>query len=895
MTRPSAPRPWERRVVGLLLRVLPHELVEHHGSDIIDETLAELTAARSAGPGRWLSIWCAIVFDTLRVATREHWRRRHRPKPRRRSEPMHAFWSDLRFAWRTFSRQRGATALVLLTLTLAVAANTAVFTLVDSLFLRPLPYPAPDRLVYLNEIAPKWNLEFVGINYPDFVEWQRSTKSFEAMALTDAAYVNLSDGSGAERVQALVVTRDYARVLGIGPVAGRMFTEEEDRPNGPAVVVISHALWRDRFNGASDAVGQTLRLNSRAHTIVGVMPAVAAFRDQAQVWLPYAGDPAQTWQGYSGEGVARLKPGVTVADARADLLRAQEAVWRIRDTAHVVSPRVDGLRELMVRDYRTIGRSLSVAVLLVLLIACANVGGTMLARATLRQREFAVRMSLGASSGRVGRQLLTESLALSAGAGILGTVLGAWGIRALAASAGDRFPSWVHFQFDARSALYAIAIVVVTAMLFGLVPALQARRSGVQDSLASGGTRMSASAGQRRLLNGLVIVENTLATVLLAAGLLLVRAYYNVRDVNPGFSVENVATFRIALPEAKYPDRAARQAMYARLLPQLAALPGVQAAGAITCPPLSCHQGNFWEPENGALVAEDGSNPVVLTRTASPGYFDAMGIQLQQGRFFREGEGSGGSSRPAVVNASFAKRMWPGDPDVTGRRFRGSGDTSQTWFTIVGVTRDEMHYGLDRPSRPGFYAPASLPDGPNDMGSMAFLMRTAGDPSSVIAPARALVRAIDPELPMYEVGTMSESLSRSLAIRRMFAFALAAFAMVALTLAVGGIYAVLSYVVGRRRREIGIRVALGAQKREVLGMVVRQGGVLVAIGLGLGLPAAMAAARVLSNQLVGVRAGDPLTYAIVALVLGATGLVAALVPARRAAAVEPTETLADVT
>ena len=809
---------------------------------------------------------------------------------------MQDFWSDLRFAWRTFARQRGATALVLLTLTLAVAANTAVFTLVDSLFLRPLPFAAPDRLVYLNEIAPKWNLEYVGINFPDFDVWRKATTSFEAMALTDRTQVNLADASGAERVRGAVVTRDYGRVLGIQPVVGRFFTNDEDRPNGPPVVILGHGLWQSRFDGSPDVVGRTLRLNSRAHTIVGVLPPGAEFPGNAQFWLPYAGDVNQPWESYGGEGVARLKPGVTIAEARADLLRAQESVWRVRDTARVVSPRIDGMREQLVNDYRTIGTSLSVAVLLVLLIACANVGGTMLARATLRQREFAVRMSLGASTARVGRQMLTEALALSAVAGLLGTMLGAWGIRAIAASAGDRFPTWVHLQFDARSALYGMAVVLVTAILFGLVPALQARRAEVRDSLASGGTRMSASTGQRRLLNGLVVVENTLATVLLAAGLLLLRAYQNVREVNPGFDVEHVATFRVALPEAKYPDGVAQRAMYDRLLAQLAALPGVEAVGMITCQPLSgCHLGNFFEPESGAAVAPDGSNPVILTRAASPGYFSAMGIQLQHGRFYGESEGSGSSIRPVVVNASFAQRMWPGVADVTGRRFRPAGDTAQSWFTIVGVTRDEMHYGLDRPARPGIYVSTSVVDGRVGLASTAFLLRTVGEPGSVLAPARAVLRSIDPELPMFDVGTMRESLERSLTLRRMFAFALATFAAVALTLAVGGIYAVLSYVVGRRRREIGIRVALGAQKREVVRMIVVQGGVLVALGLVLGIPAAIGAATVLSSQLVGVRPADPLTYAIVAVVLCVTGLVAALVPARRAAAVEPTETLAEVT
>jgi putative ABC transport system permease protein len=875
-----------------LLALLPAAFRDRCGDDIEALFLDELRDARARGPWPTGITWGRAAWDVVRRAPYEHWRwRGHR---RRKERRMHSIIADLRFAGRSFARQKGATALVLLTLTLAVAANTTVFALLDGLFFRPFPFPAPDRLVNLNEKAPKWNLDFVGVNYPDFETWRTGTHSFSSMALYDGTSVNLADEHGAERVRGAIVTSQFATVLGVRPLLGRMFTAAEDRPNGPEVVVIGYGLWQSRFNGARDVVGRTLRINSRPYQVIGVMPPEADFPGDVRLWLPYQGDPHQPYQSYGGDGVGRLAPGVTVAQARLDLLEAHRRVWRARDTAQVVSPRIEPLRQRFVADFDVMGKALGAGVALVLLIACANVAGAMLARSTVRQREFALRMALGAGARRVARQLLTESLALAAIAGVLGTIVGVWAIRAIAFVAGDQLPQWVHLTFGFRTILFSVVIVALTALLFGLGPALQARRQDARDCLASGSPRGSATRRQRRLLDGLVVVEIALASVLLVAGGLLARTFASLRESDPGFRIEGLATFRVVLPSAQYPDGVRQQAFFESVVERVAALPGVVAAGAVTCPPLSCHQGQFYEAEGGT-PSPDGANPVVLTLTSTPGYFATIGAQLAHGHFFAPREGGSAGSTPAVVNESFVRRLWPGVSDPTGRRFRAQGDTSATaWRTVVGVMKDMRHYGLDKPPRPTVVFSTRSMDSSSDRSSFAVVAHASGDPHALFAPMRAIVGDIDRELPMFDVRTMRDAVDASLTMRRMLTLALGGFAVIALTLAVGGIYAVLSYVVGRRRREIGIRMALGAQRGEVVRSVVLRGAGLIGIGLAIGLPVASGAARVIASSLQGVGTNDPLTYLAVAATLGLTGVVAALVPARRAATVEPTTSLADV-
>ena len=889
--RPS--RAFAARAYRVLLHLLPREMRDRDGMEIEALFVEGAAASREQGILAFLGFLIASGWDVVRRAPYERWRRRGRPRGRE-EHMVQSFVSDLRFAARSFARQPGTTALILLTLALGVAANTAVFAIVDGFFLRPFPFRQPDRLVYLNERAPTWNLDFTQINYPDFHTWRQRARAFESMALWGSSSINLADATGADRVDGLVVTYDFPKVLDIRPVLGRTFTAEEDVPNGPRVVVIGYGLWQTRLGGARDVVGKSLRINSVPHSIIGVLPPEADFPGNVQFWLPLGGDPNQPGGSYSYDGIARMKPGVSVEQARADLMNAHAPIWAATDSAHIVSPRLDPLREQFASNYRVMGKALGAGAALVLLIACANVAGAMLARSIFRRREMAVRMALGANATRVGRQLITESLALAAVAGLIGTLLGRWGLNALVAAAPDQLPGWVQLHADGRTIAFSIAVVLLTATIFGLAPALQPRRQNLAGSLAwGGGARTSGSLPQRRLLDALVVIEVALALVLLTGSGLLLRAYTNLRRVDPGFRPEGVTTFRLSPPRAKYANEVAINRIYSTLIERLEASPGVVSAGVVTCLPFSCHEGNFLQPE-GASPTSDGSNPVVLVRIASPGYFETMGIQLARGRFFEPTEAKPGRPQPVVVNEEFARAKFPGVADPVGRRIVWNGDTvASRKLTIVGVVRDVKHYGLATPMRPGVYLSMAGVDSFTYRRSFGVAIRSSANPASVAATARAIVRQLDPELPLIDVRTAEAAVAQSIAPRRAMAFAFVAFGFVALALAVGGIYAVLSYVVARRRQEIGIRMALGARRSQVLRLVVRQGLRLVAFGVALGLPLALAATGSLSELLVGVSPRDPVTIGVAIALLAITAVISALVPARRAAGVDPKTALGD--
>ncbi len=847
----------------------------------------ELAAAPAQAPIARARIVARAVGDLLRRAPYEHWRRRGRGHYGHKESLVSFFFADLRFALRTFARQPGATALIVVTLTLAIAANTAVFAVVDAVFFRSLPYPNASRLVDLNETAPKWDLEFTSINYPDFVAWRERAHLFESMGLWANETFNAYDGTSPARLEGQQVTYDLARTLGVRPVVGRAFTREEDAPKGPNVVMLGYSLWQSRYAGSRDVVGKTLRLRGEPWTIIGVLPSNVTLDGPSELWVPLRGDPKQQGESYSYEGVGRLKPGVTIDQARKDLYAAHEVVWRASDSSRVVSPRIMPLRDRFVDNFRTLGGALGAGVALVLLIACANTASTMLARSVFRRREMGIRLALGASSGRLTRQFLTESLALAAIAGVFGALIGRAGVHLLT-SGIQSTPPWLHLAVDLRAMSFSVSIVLVTTLLFGLVPTLSLRRQKVADAIGGGATRVAGSLPERRMLSALVVVEVALAAILLATGGLLLRAHRNLRNVDPGFRADGVASFRLTLTGDRYRDGLADKRFYDQLIERLRALPGVDAAGIVTCPPFSCHWGSFFTAEGAAKKSTKEIDPVVLLRLASPDYFKTMGIRLVRGRFYAPNEGNPKGPRFAVINEELAKQLWPDGRDPVGKRFIYRGDTStRDWMTVTGVVHDVRHYGLSRPMIGGLYLSTTAIDSANAFPGFAVVAHTTGDPSTLFAALRGVVHDLDPELPMYAVQTMRVALDHSLASHRALTLWLGLFAAIALTLAVGGIYAMLSYAVGRRRHEIGIRIALGARTGQVLRLIVTQGLRLVAIGVLIGLSASFAAARLLSSQLVGVTAKDPLTYAAAVAALAITGAVASFVPARRAARVDP--------
>jgi predicted permease len=766
-------------------------------------------------------------------------------------------------------------------LALGIAANVVVFGLVNGLFLRPFPFAEPERLVYINMKAPRWNLDVVGINYPDFHQWRGGIRSFDGIALYDGDSFNLSDGGPAERVDGARVTYDFADVLGVRPLLGRMFTADEDRPKAAPVVVIGEGLWRERFGGARDVLGRTLRLNGVAHAIVGVMPASVRFPGAVRLWVPLAGDAAQPYQSYGASGVGRLKPGVSAADGEADLHRAHQPVWDARDNDRTVTPFVRPLREELARDFRAQARAVFGAVALLLVVACANVASVMLARALARRREMGIRLALGASRIRLARQLFVENLVLATAGGAVGVVIGTWALRVLIAAAGDQLPSWASFAFDWRAAAFTAALTVLTTLLFGWAPALHVSRGDLRGALGATGAATTTGARGRRTLSCIVAVEFAMASVLLASGGLLVRAWQRVTAVDPGFRPQGVLTFMLELPEATYGAEGPRVvAFWDRLIERLAAAPGVEAVGLVSCPPLSCHWGMFFMPEGRPAQQAGAVNPVVLFRPASGGYAEAMGLRLKSGRFLAPQDGRQGSP-VAVVNETFARTFWPDLDDVVGRRFKGT-DPEDPLVSVVGVVEDVRHYGLERPMRPGIYVPIT-PD--RRVSSVA--IRTASDPAAFVATARAVLRELDPELPMYRVRTMEQALSQSLAQRAMYSWLLAVFAAATLVLAVGGSYGVTSYLVSQRTRELGIRIALGARRSDIVRTVLRRSLVVATAGILAGVAVSLSLTRVLADLLFGVSPRDGGVLGATTVILVALALAASVLPARRAASTDP--------
>ncbi len=655
--------PRSARLYGALLRLAPSRLRERYGREMTAMFVEAVSDARKTDPTAVVNAYARAALDLAAAWPAEIGRRRRQRDrvgipPRGRSIML---GSDIRYALRSLTRQRFATGLVLAMLAIGIAANVAVFSLVNGLFLRPFPFDEPERLVFINEKAPKWNLDIVGINFPDFAQWRQDQKLFEAVALWSSSSLNLADNAGAERLSAASVTHDFDDVLRVQPVLGRMFSADEDAPKAPRVAVIGYGLWKERFGGDSSVLGRTLKLSGESYTIVGVLPASAdTFPGEAKLWVPFRGDPNQEGQSYGANGVGRLKPSVSVAQAEQDLLRAHQPIWDKRDQEKVVSPFVQPLREIAVRDFRTAASALSVAVGLLLAVACANVAAVMLARALARRREMGIRVAVGASRFRLLRQLFAENLVLACIGGALGLLAGQWAIAALVEQLPDTAPPWASFGLDARVMAFAVLASIATVLLFGWAPALHAVRGDLRSSLHNVANAAAASQGGRRTLRVLVCGEFALATLLVVSGGLLFRAYDRVRHVDPGFSPDGVLTFTISLPQATYPDNVKRLAFWDRLERQFAAIPGVRSAGLVNCPPFGCHWGSFYVGE-GAVRGPQDANPVVLNRFATPSYFATMGIRLKSGRFFEEQDGRRGpnAERVVIVNETFAKSFFP--------------------------------------------------------------------------------------------------------------------------------------------------------------------------------------------------------------------------------------------
>ena len=819
---------------------------------------------------------------------------------------MASFLSDLRFALRTLLRRTpGFTAAAVATIAIGVGGVAAVFGVVDRVLLQPLPYADAGRLVRLWESAPRRNREFASVSPANYLDWKREAAGGRGAFAAMAAYApeeetSLTGPDGAERVVLSRVTPDLWALLGVAPRLGRGFLPEEGDPGGDRgrAVVLGHALWTRAFGGDPAVVGRTIVLGGEAHTVVGVMAAGFDIpRNYSELWAPLA----FTNEERSGARdrrylrvLGRLAPGATLDGARREMAAlARRLEGDFPDANAGFGVRMTPIGEVIVAP--ELRRSLVVllgATAMVLLIACANVASLLLARGAARAREMAVRAALGASTLRIVRQLLTESVLLAAIGGAVGLLLAVGAVELLVAYGPPDVPRLSEVRVDARVLGVGMLAALATGALFGVIPAWRAARPGLRDALSTrGDSAGGGGAGQRRgaMINhgptALVVAQVALAVTLLAGAGLLIKGVARLQRVDPGFDPRGALAVRVALPEQPYADPARRRAFYAQLAERAGALPGVEAAGAVSSLPMrGPNPGRSFVIE-GRVAATGEETPGADLRVATPAYFDAMRIAVAAGRAFRAADDA--DAPPVVlVSESLVRRFWPGErmSDVVGRRIGDS--PTGPWSTIVGVVADVRHFGLDAEPRPMLYAPHAQRPAP----SMTLVLRVAagaGDPPRLVPSVRAIVRSLDPNQPLGEAITLERVVAESVGQPRFRTALLATFAAVAALLAAVGIYGVLAYAVARRTPEIGVRVALGARPADVLALVVRQGMALTALGLALGLAGALAASRVLAGLLFGVGVSDPAALAGAVLFFATVAFLAILVPARRAAAVDP--------
>jgi len=802
---------------------------------------------------------------------------------------MEILLQDIRFALRMLARSAGVTVPAVLALALGIGANAAIFSVVSAILLRPLPYREPERLVTVYDNFFKMDLVDIWTSVPEYQDLQQRSTTLEGFgAYADLSDANLTGLSRPERVQVGVVTASLFPLLGVSPERGRAFLPEEDDAGKSQVVVVSHRFWKTRLGGEHTAVGRTVVLDGTPCTVVGVMPASFDFPARADLWTPFGFTPAQKAETTRGRRylrvLARMKPGVTLEQVRADVERVAE---ELRKNTHY-NPTAGWAFTVRTLSEHTVGHvRLAMLVLLgavgfVLLIACGNVANLLLARAAARQREMAVRAALGAGRTRLIAQLLTESLLLSLLGGGAGLLLATWGVDALLAAAPDTLPRAAEIQVDLGVVAATFGLAVVTGLLFGLVPALHASRPDMHQAMAEGARDTGAKAGRARA--ALVVTQVALALVLLLGAGLMLKSFRELSRISPGFEPQGALVGTVSLPQPKYADNLKAGAFWAELSQRAAALPGVKAAGAISILPLTGRGDRSFEIE-GYTPPPGVPGPDEEIRIVTPDYFRALGQPLVAGRALSD---SDGADAPAtvVVNQAFAKRYFK-DGSAMGRRIRPHGSVrtgvAWPWTTIVGVVSDAREWGLELEARPAMYYPARQVV-PN---RMTLVVRTEGEPASAAAGLRRELSALDPELPLFDVGTLEDVVDRSVGQRRFSTQLLALFAAVALCLSAVGIYGLVSYSVTQRTRELGIRMALGANAGQVVRLVLGQASRLALSGVAIGVVAGLLLTRLLSSLLYGVGAADPTTLFGVAALLAAVALLASAVPAWRATRVQP--------
>jgi predicted permease len=811
---------------------------------------------------------------------------KERCRDERGVRPLEDFWQDLRYGLRVLAKHPGFTLTAVVTLALGIGATTSIFSVVNAVLLRPLPYPEPDRLVYVGQ---QYRSGLAASGEPKFLFWREHSRSFEALACYSGfggAGGNIAGGAEAEHVGGLRVSGDFFRALGVRPALGRAFTREEDTPGGPDVVILSDGLWRRSFGGDEKLLGRTVTLNDRPLTVVGIMPPGFSVGTPADVFVPMRAreginvDP-------NAQVVGRLKSGATIEQARAELQTIAEK-YREANPRQMQEGESVGAQPFHEQFIGSAAKSLWIilgAVTFLLLIACANVANLMLARAASRQREIALRVALGAGAGRIARQLLTEGLLLAFVGGAAGLLLAVWGTQLLAAfMPRGLLPALSEPGMDWRVLAFTAAAALTTGLLFGTAPAWQARKVDVNTALKENTERGSAARG--RLRGAMVVTEIALALVLLAGMGLLARTYTNLVGVSPGFDPHNVLTFQIELKGERYDTSNEANAFFRDALERIRRLPGVEATALTNKLPLD------WQFNMPVVLADRPDQPqTVQVRLISPDYFRVMRIDMQRGRPFTEADGAA-APPVAVVNEAFVRRYYDGRDPFSQQLSVGRG-TNDPSRQVIGVAADVKQQGLDRPSPPMVFVPvAQAPDKlmatVRTFTPVNFTVRTSGEPLTFAPAVKREIAAVDPTLAPWRVSSMEEVASRSIASQRFNMLLLGLFASLGLALAAVGIYGVTAYTVAQRTHEIGVRMALGARSRDVLRLVLGYGSRLLLLGVGIGLAASLAVTRLLAGMLYGVTTTDPKTFALVTLALTAVALLACFVPARRATKVNPT-------
>jgi putative ABC transport system permease protein len=800
---------------------------------------------------------------------------------------MNTLWQDVRFAVRMLLKNWSVTAIIVVVLALGIGANTAIFSVVNAALLRPLPYAEPDKLVRLSEDSP--NVPQMSISYPNFLDWREQNKVFSGIAAMQFRSLNLTGRDEPERLAGRAVSAEFFDVLGVKPAMGRSFAAEEDRPGSNPVCIISDGLWQRRFGSDPALAGKQITMSDASYTVVGVLPASYAFGTPTDVFVPIGLRADEMKERGSHPGiyaVARLKPGVTVETARAELIAMAQRIgeqYGMKGNSATLTP----LNEAFVGDIRITLLILLGAVGFVLAIACANVANLLLARAATRQKEMAIRTALGAGRLRIIRQLLTESLLLSILGGIIGVLLALWGIDLLRSASADSLPSTAVIKMDSSVLLFTLLVSLLTGIIFGLAPALAAAKADLHDTLKEGGRSSTAGGLRAWLRSTLVVTEVALSLVLLIGAGLLIKSFVRILETDPGFKPQNLLTMQLAL-NAKKAEGGKVLNFFNDLNTRITGLPGVESAAFSNGIPLGPTADTSFAIV-GRPKAEPGKQPQTMLYITSPDYLQAMGIRLVKGRFFTA-QDTQKSPRVAVIDDTFARQQFP-DQEPLGQHLAGDGKNNPD-AEIVGVVAHVKHFGLDAIERVQSQLYLPFNQAPNEFlpslaSRMNLIIRTSADPLNLTAAVRSEVQALDPNQPVYNVNTMEQTLDQSLVTQRLSMTLLAFLAALALILAAVGIYGVMSYAVTQRTHEIGIRMAIGAQRRDVFKMVIGRGMILALIGVAVGLVGAFALTRLMATMLYGVEPTDPPTFILIGILLTGVALVACYVPGRRATKVDP--------